>query len=70
MIVMVVFTKFVLNDMELPNVLLSASQCKTREQAQKFIQKADKISQDMSGTCYGFEYNHEEHMKSHNVTHP
>ena len=56
--------------MELTNTLLKASLCKSREEAQKLIQKADKISQDMSGTCYGFEYNHEEHIKSHNVTHP
>ena len=56
--------------MELTNTLLKASLCKTRKEAQKLILKADKISQDMSGTCYGFEYNHEEHIKSYNVTHP
>ena len=53
----------------LTNELLKASQCKTREEAQLLIQRADNISQKMSGTCYGFEYNNEEHIESFKVTH-
>ncbi len=54
---------------ELTSSLLDASLCVTREEAQKIMQKADNSSQKVSGTCYGFEYNHEEHMESFKVTH-
>ena len=57
------------NTMDLTNSLLKASLCKTREEAQQLIRIADKASQKMSGTCYGFEYNNEEHMKSFEDTH-
>ena len=40
--------------MELTNELLKASLCKTREEAQLLIQKADKESMRLSGTPYGF----------------
>ena len=55
--------------LELTNALLKASQCKTREEAQLLIQRADNISQKMSGTCYGFEYHNEEHLQRFKVTH-
>ena len=51
--------------MELTNVLLKASQCKTREEAQLLIQRADNESMRLSGTPYGFEYDHQQHMESY-----